>query len=108
MIILYLNFAFDLGLQSVIAEGDNKYVILKLNSTKTYLSVIGPIIRDVKLFGLSFNSYHFNFIGRNGNNPAHALATEEMRHSIDRFWVEDAPNLVRILVDQDRRFLEPS
>ncbi|KAE8715779.1 hypothetical protein F3Y22_tig00110160pilonHSYRG00490 [Hibiscus syriacus] len=44
--------------------------------------------------------------GRNGNNPAHALAAEGLRRSLDHFWVEDAPDLVRNLAAKDRRFLE--
>ncbi|KAK8691079.1 hypothetical protein V6N13_074600 [Hibiscus sabdariffa] len=45
--------------------------------------------------------------GSNGSNPAHALAAEGLRLSIDRSWVEDAHDLVWNLAAHDCWFIEP-
>ncbi|GMI65297.1 hypothetical protein HRI_000199000 [Hibiscus trionum] len=102
-----LEFALDLGLRCVIIEGDNKSISQKLNSHSIDLSEIGPIIRDIKQFQRNFTSCEVSFIGRNGNRPAHALASEGLRCFADRSWVEEAPNFVRSLTDQDCRFCDP-
>ncbi|KAK8680191.1 hypothetical protein V6N13_109143 [Hibiscus sabdariffa] len=47
------------------------------------------------------------FMGCSGNKPAHALASEGLRQSGDRFWIEDAPALILALAAQDRCFLDP-
>ncbi|KAL4376346.1 hypothetical protein GQ457_02G002090 [Hibiscus cannabinus] len=49
-----LDFARDLELQFVNAEGDNKSTISKLNSPSSDLSAINPLVQDVKLTGSRF------------------------------------------------------
>ncbi|MBA0739387.1 hypothetical protein Gogos_012665, partial [Gossypium gossypioides] len=54
-----------------------------------------------------FTSYRFEFVAREGNATAHAMAFEGMKHSEDSFWVEDASLKFLELADLDRRFHQP-
>ncbi|KAK9041521.1 hypothetical protein V6N11_016618 [Hibiscus sabdariffa] len=100
-----LEFARDLGLHRIIVEGDNKGVIVKINDQSLDFLEIGPKIRDIQIFVGFFTSCAFQFIGRNGNQPAHALATEGLKSSGSRFWVDDAAAKIQTLAAQDRRLL---
>ncbi|KAK8675813.1 hypothetical protein V6N13_033876 [Hibiscus sabdariffa] len=76
------------GLQSVTAESDSKSAVLKLKSSALDYSEIGPI------FSGHFASGEFSFKSRTCNNAAHALTAEGLTKLHDRFWVEDAPEMI--------------
>ncbi|KAK8623529.1 hypothetical protein V6N13_118412 [Hibiscus sabdariffa] len=102
-----LEFVSDLSLHRIIVECDNKIVIEKINAQSLDFSETGTKIRDIKVLAGLFTFYEFCFVGRNGNQPAHALAVEGMKASLDRFWVEDAPVTILSLAAQDRCLVEP-
>ncbi|KAK4407709.1 hypothetical protein Sango_0351900 [Sesamum angolense] len=58
----------------VIFEGDNAIVISKILSPESDLSVIGPIVIDIRSFISRFHSCSFQFVSRACNVVAHTLA----------------------------------
>ncbi|KAE8655129.1 hypothetical protein F3Y22_tig00117034pilonHSYRG00847 [Hibiscus syriacus] len=102
-----LQFAMDISIRCVILKSDAKSIITKLNNGGTDLSTVGSFICDAKHLPCLFQSCKFNFIGRNGNRAAHAMATEGLSNTQDRFWIEEAPSKVLQIVDKDRRSSDP-
>ncbi|KAK8308458.1 hypothetical protein V6Z11_D02G059300 [Gossypium hirsutum] len=95
-----LQFALDLGFTNVIHESDSKLVIQNIQQTSEDHSESRPFTWDAKNLARNFSSCPFQFIAREGNVTAHAMAVEGLRKDDDSFWVEDALN-------SDRRFSRP-
>ncbi|MBA0570849.1 hypothetical protein Golob_004455 [Gossypium lobatum] len=70
-------------------------------------SELRPIIWDVLNMLKGFTSCRFEFVAREGNFAAHAMASKAMKHLEDSFWVKEAPLKVLELVNLDRRFYQP-
>ncbi|MBA0602576.1 hypothetical protein Gorai_002752 [Gossypium raimondii] len=86
-----LRFAFELGFQSVILEGDSS-----------------ALIWEAKEFSKLFEVCRCICAARSGNMAAHAMAQDGLTRREDRFWVEEAPLLVAAVADEGRRLLDPS
>lgn len=69
-----LRFAQDLGLHSVILEGDAKSVIRKINGHEEDYSVISAFTCDAKEIANSFQFCKFQWVDRTANQVAHVLA----------------------------------
>lgn len=54
-----------------------------------------------------FTSCRFEFVAREGNVVAHAMASKGMKHLKDSFWVKEAPHKILELINLDRRFHQP-
>ncbi|KAL4363879.1 hypothetical protein GQ457_04G022880 [Hibiscus cannabinus] len=81
-----LQFGEDIGCGNVIVEGDSRSLNRKLFSPEVDTSIIRSVIADAKAL-----SCRFNFVGRDGNRTAHAMAMVGKSESGDAFWIEDAP-----------------
>ncbi|KAL4332038.1 hypothetical protein GQ457_07G005000 [Hibiscus cannabinus] len=103
-----LNFARDLGCLHVTLESDSLTMISKLRSAKDDISVLRPYISEAKGISRSFASCQFVFIPRGGNVVAHRLAQFGKSRNADFFWVEEIPSPLIVLVEVDRRSLDPS
>ncbi|MBA0712742.1 hypothetical protein Golax_011820, partial [Gossypium laxum] len=103
-----LQFAMDMGFSNVILKSDSRTVIKNLKAKGENNSELRPITWDVHNMLKGFTFYRFEFVAREGNVATHAMASEGMKHSVDFFWVEEAPLKVLELADLDRRFHQPS
>ncbi|MBA0751835.1 hypothetical protein Gogos_000733, partial [Gossypium gossypioides] len=103
-----LRFAFELGFQSVILEGDSRLVIHKLVTNLEDFSEISALIWEAKEFSKLFEVCRCICAARSGNMAAHAMAPDGLTRREDRFWVEEAPLLVAAVADEGRRLLDPS
>ncbi|KAH1031812.1 hypothetical protein J1N35_043986 [Gossypium stocksii] len=99
-----LQFAPEMGFSNVILESDSKLVIQNLQSSKEDYSEIRPLTWDAKALARNFSSYRFEFVARDGNSTAHAMAVEGLKRFEDFFWVEDAPETALEMADSDQRF----
>ncbi|MBA0556066.1 hypothetical protein Goshw_023970, partial [Gossypium schwendimanii] len=72
-----LRFAFELGFQSVVLEGDSRSVIEKI------------------------------YVDISGNRAALAMARDRVRRGEDRYWVEESPDSIVMVTNEDRRLLDP-
>ncbi|KAK5842691.1 hypothetical protein PVK06_005074 [Gossypium arboreum] len=102
-----LRFAFELGFQSVILEGDSRLVIHKLVTSLEDFSEISALIWEVKEFSKLFEVCRCICAAKLGNMAAHAMAQDGLTRREDRFWVEETPLLVVAVADEGRRLLDP-
>ncbi|KAL4354038.1 hypothetical protein GQ457_06G007780 [Hibiscus cannabinus] len=103
-----ISLADDLGFHSVIFEGDSLTLIKKMNSDALDFSEISALVWEAKGLARNLHACRFLFVPRGGNQAAHALARESSLDSADRFWVEEVPPKVFLLVEADRRYAPPS
>ena len=66
--------AKDEGFSNIIVNSDCLSVVQRVNSNLEDRSLCGPIIRDIKMMAISFNSCSFCFVNRIINGAAHRLA----------------------------------
>ncbi|KAA3487801.1 reverse transcriptase [Gossypium australe] len=99
-----LHFAPEMGFSNVILESDPKLVIQNLQSSKEDYSEIRPLTWDAKALTRNFSSCRFEFVARDGNSAAHAMAVEGLKRYEDFFWVEDARVTALEMADSDQRF----
>nr|POE85873.1 putative ribonuclease h protein [Quercus suber] len=87
-----LFFAFDLGFDQVILEGDSETAIRALNSEAFSAAAFGHIISDVKTLSSHFRAVVFNHTRRMGNKVAHRLAWSACNFSSSFCtWIEEVP-----------------
>ncbi|MBA0815699.1 hypothetical protein Gohar_000455 [Gossypium harknessii] len=89
-----VRFAQELGFRRVQIEGDSLMIIKRLHSCTVDRSVLGPIVVDIKCSLVLFDRVTFHHEKREANAAAHVLAREGRRFSEERFWVEEASELV--------------
>ncbi|KAK5771303.1 hypothetical protein PVK06_047499 [Gossypium arboreum] len=99
-----LQFAPEMGFSNVILESDSRPVIQNLQSSKEDYSEIRPLTWDAKALARNFSSCRFEFVARDWNSAAHAMAVEGLKRFEDFFWVEDAPVTALEMADSDQRF----
>ncbi|KAG8479649.1 hypothetical protein CXB51_029410 [Gossypium anomalum] len=102
-----VQFASEMGFRYVIAESDSRLVINNINSKEDDYSETRPLTWDLKASTRNFSECRFQFVAREGNSVAHAMAEEGLRRLEDCFWVEDAPVKASDLAASDRRSHRP-
>ncbi|KAG8485123.1 hypothetical protein CXB51_021760 [Gossypium anomalum] len=95
--------AEELGFQDICIEGDALTVIRKLNAAEDDRSCISNLIKEIKERSYKFRRVRFKHVPRGSNKVAHAMAKEGGHYEHPRFWIEEAPHSVEILVNQGRR-----
>ncbi|XP_071724565.1 uncharacterized protein [Rutidosis leptorrhynchoides] len=91
-----------LNLDAVVFEGDCQVLIQELNSSSTSFSVIGNISTELTHKADSyFSTCCFNFVKRDGNRPAHALARHFSFVDLESFGCNNLPHAVAELVRSD-------
>ncbi|KAK9029055.1 hypothetical protein V6N11_026180 [Hibiscus sabdariffa] len=71
-----VRYAKDLGFRRVIFEGDSLNVVKKINEGMLDRSVIAPIIYDICVAAMDFESVSFTFVRRDANRAVHTLARD--------------------------------
>ncbi|KAK8351233.1 hypothetical protein V6Z12_A05G019700 [Gossypium hirsutum] len=98
-----LQFALNLGFPKVILESDSRLVVNNIQQTCEDYWETRPFTWDVKNLARKFRFCRFQFIAREGNGAAHAMAVEGMRIGGDMFWVEEVPLKAMEVADFDRQ-----
>ena len=84
-----LEFALELGLNSIILEGDYEIHMKSLMEDSLSIASSGLLIQDVEVIVESFQCIMFSHVRREGNKVAHNL-TRHLRHVIGfSIWMED-------------------
>ena len=87
-----LEFEQELGLNSVVLEGDCEILIKSLMEDSLSVASSGLLIQDVKVIAESFQCIRFSHVCREGNKVAHNLV-RHARHVIGfSVWMEDVPS----------------
>ncbi|KAH1113612.1 hypothetical protein J1N35_006990 [Gossypium stocksii] len=92
----------EMGLQDIIMEGDVFTIICKLNSFEEDKSNIRSLIKEIKRRTPKFRSLSFMHVPRKANKVAHGMAVEGRQYENPQYWIEDASQAVKGLVDHDR------
>ena len=92
--------AVELGLTSVILEGDSNIVFKDLSSTESSLALHGHII-DVKQLASLFTCIRFSHTCRQGNSVAHALARRAISSPVQNIWMDYVPPNILHVVQAD-------
>ncbi|KAK8526420.1 hypothetical protein V6N13_017456 [Hibiscus sabdariffa] len=100
-----VQFAKELGFSNVVIEGESLIVLKKINLCALDLSIIAPIVFDIKELSLGFHSIIFSFVRRDANNAAHVLARECRSIQTPCYWIEEAPVGTTAASEVDRGFL---
>ncbi|KAA3463976.1 reverse transcriptase [Gossypium australe] len=95
--------AEEMGFQDVCIEGDALSVIRKLKAAEEDRSCISNLIKEIKGKVVNFRSVSFKYVPREANKVAHAMAQEGARYEQPRYWIEEAPHAVEVLVNQEKR-----
>ncbi|MBA0781033.1 hypothetical protein Gotri_001993, partial [Gossypium trilobum] len=66
-------------------------------------SCICSLIKEIKERGCRFRRLSFKHISREANKVAHVMAKYGERYKHPRFWIEEAPHAIELLVNQERR-----
>ena len=83
-----LNFATELGISSIVMEGDSEIVFKALVSEDTSFADHGHLVEEEKLLSTLFSFCSFSHVKRQDNSAAHHLA----RHvSSQLVWMKDVP-----------------
>ncbi|KAK5793106.1 hypothetical protein PVK06_034242 [Gossypium arboreum] len=94
-------FAMDMGFRSILMEGDSLLIIKKLKSDGDDRSILSPISQSIRLLESHFVEVTYHFVPREANRAAHNLALEGRQRQTSYFWVDEAPDSVEKVVDED-------
>ncbi|MBA0576001.1 hypothetical protein Golob_006850, partial [Gossypium lobatum] len=97
-----LVFAHKMGFQQLAVEGDALSFIKNIRRNEAGKSIIRPIIYNIHQLDRNFEEVKYSFVSREVNKAAHVLAIEGRRRGVCWNWVNDVPDLVRIVVRKDR------
>ena len=86
-----LRFANDLGLPSIVLEGDSKITIDALASENLSLTEYGHLVDEAKELARDFMYIEFNHVLRQKNGAAHNIARHARHVSEYSVWMEDVP-----------------
>ena len=84
-----LQFAKDLGLSSIVLEGDSKITIDGLMGEDSSLAEYGHLIDEAKEIAKKLVEVEFNHVQRQANNVAHNIARHARHVSKFSVWMED-------------------
>ncbi|XP_065636888.1 uncharacterized protein LOC136070629 [Quercus suber] len=86
-----LKFALNIGLSSIVLEGDSKITINALQSRGPSLVEFGNQIEEAKLLASQFTVVEFGHSRRQGNSIAHNIARHARHVSKFVMWMEELP-----------------
>ena len=86
-----LQFGMEVGLTSVIVEGDCEMVVQALTEVDIGLSVYEQLAKDANLFSSFFSKLLYSHTKRDDNKVAHNLARLSINFPGCIVWVEDVP-----------------
>jgi ribonuclease HI len=93
-----VEFSRDLGLQSIILEGDSLQVVNALKDPRPNWTKYGQLVADAKGILIMLRSWQICHTNREANCAAHGLAKVAVKQIMDRVWIEDIPMCIRDIV----------
>ena len=99
-----MEFAYDIGLSSVILEHEFPWLHKELVRDSSW-SAWGQVVEDMKILLRRFSSWKSNLCLPVANKPSRALA--RYAHAFDEaiVWMEDNPPIIASLVSRDTHSL---
>ncbi|KAK5812298.1 hypothetical protein PVK06_027726 [Gossypium arboreum] len=84
-----------------------KSVIGKIIFTAEDFSEINVFTWEANKLSKAFRVCHFQYIGRSKNRDIRAMAHDGLLRGKDRFWVEEALDLVVVVAAEEHRLVKP-
>jgi len=86
-----LDFALDIGIDSVILEGDSEIVINSLRDKSTSMSSFGHFIQDTKFTAKASRDIHFSHARHEGNSVTYNFVRHVLHVTGFIVWKEHVP-----------------
>ena len=99
-----LQFAIDLGLSSIVLEGDSKITIDGLRREELSLEEYGHLLNEVKDIAKQFAEVEFNHVLRQANKAAHNITRHARHFSEFSVWMEDVPPHFFLVIQAESAF----
>ena len=96
-----LQFAKDIGLSSIILEGDSKIVIDGLKITYSFLNEHGHLLVEAKEVVDQMDAVEFQHVPRQANKSAHNIAKHARHVSEFTVWMEDVSSHLVFVIQAD-------
>ena len=96
-----LQFAKDIGLSSIILEGDSKIAIDGLKSMNSFLNEYGHLLVEAKEVADQMDAVEFQHMPRQVNKSAHNIARHAKYVSEFTVWMEDVPPKLVSVIQAD-------
>ncbi|XP_059428715.1 uncharacterized protein LOC132162495 [Corylus avellana] len=94
-------FCKDLGILSLIVEGDAQVVINAILARDPTCSKFSQLVDDTRSLLRDFPRWQISYVSRNANNGAHKLAKEATRLIMDCIWNYSIPDCISDLVSTE-------
>ncbi|KAF5445267.1 hypothetical protein F2P56_034332 [Juglans regia] len=93
----------ELNIQKVIFEGDAKTVIMAVKNDEEILSLVGPLIDDIRNVFKLRKDWFLQFDYREKNSIAHNLAKAALHLDLEKILIEEVPVFIVNNLNFDRR-----
>ena len=99
-----LQFAIDLGLSSIVLEGDSKITIDGQRREELSLEEYGHLLNEAKDIAKQFADDEFNHVLRQANKAAHNIIRRARYFSEFSVWMEDVHSHLFLLIQAKSAF----
>lgn len=105
--LVVVEFSRDLGIHSIILEGDSLLVVQAIRDQGNNLRPYGQIVDDVRLILQMLLSWMVSRVKREANTAAHCLPKFALNCTNERIWMEESPECIfnTVTLEQSALFL---
>ena len=96
-----LEFGQEIGIGGAVLEGNSELIINSLKAGGNTIASMEPLIQDAILFSNSYSKLQYSHCRRDCNRLAHSLARYSINVSNYVVWMEEVPNHLLSVVQQD-------
>ena len=96
-----LEFGQEIGIGGAVLERDSELIIKSLKAGGNTIASAEPLIQDAILFSISYSKLQYSHCRREGNRLAHNLARCSINVSNYVVWMEEVPNHLLSVIQQD-------
>lgn len=96
----------DLNFNKVIFEEDTQVNVNTVNDVQEDIAFYGSVIEDVKKLLNTKNGWNVQFLYRNSNEATHLLAKEALHLQFELAWIEEVPDCIRNIIENERSYTE--
>jgi hypothetical protein len=97
-----VNFAVELGLQSITLEGDAPEIASAIRNEAEGSKTYGGVVHDIRVKLSSFHLWDVSFVPRGGSTVAHELAKLAVAMTLHQVWFDTYPSSLFEYLRNDR------
>ena len=96
-----LEFGQEIGITEAVLEGDSELIINSLKVGGQSIASVEPLLQDAIVFSNCYSKLLYSHCRREGNRLTHNLARYSINVSNYVVWMEEVPNPLFTVVQQD-------